>query len=72
MAKKPVRELRVMANKAQGKIEIIHLADGLPVCSIEFNQEQAEAHARVLIDAIEMINGPKSSLILPDQPAFNN
>lgn len=67
MAKEPTRELRVMANRNDSEIEVIHLADGLPVCSIKFDQEQAERHARTVIEAIEMLQGQKTSLRLPDK-----
>ncbi len=68
MAKTPVCELRIMANQGRREIEIIHLADGVPVASIKFNQEQAESHARQVIEAIEIINAQRSSLIVPGSP----
>jgi hypothetical protein len=54
---KPVNaELRVVAHKARQEIEIIYIADGSPVVSIAFNQEQAGQHARTMIEAIETLN----------------
>lgn len=56
MPHKPARELRVYANKQSGLIEIVMLRDGDLVDSISYTQEQAEHHARCLIDAIELVN----------------
>jgi hypothetical protein len=67
MPKEPERELRICANKQKGRIEIILLADGSPIGSVNFSQEQAEQHTRLLITAIEMLNDGKSKLILPGE-----
>lgn len=67
MPKAPEREMRVLVNKAARRIEVVMLSDGSPVGECNFTQEQAEHHARVLIDAIEMLNAGKPGLILPDK-----
>lgn len=66
MSKKPERELRILANKAVGLIEIVLLVDGSQAGSVSFTQEQAEHHARLLITAIEMVNEGKPKLFMPD------
>lgn len=66
MSKKAERELRILANKQKGVIEIVLLADGSPLGSIEFTQDQAERHTRLLITAIEMLHEGKPKIILPD------
>jgi hypothetical protein len=65
MPKEPERELRVMVNQGRREIDLVLLADGHPLGSIRFTQEQAENHARAVIEAIEMVNAAKSSIILP-------
>lgn len=66
MSRKPERELRILANKTTGLIEIVLLADGSQVGSVSFTQDQAEHHARLLITAIEMVNEGKPKLFMPD------
>jgi hypothetical protein len=46
MSKEPERELRVMVHPPKKLVELILLADGLPLGSVQFTQEQAENHAR--------------------------
>lgn len=67
MAKEPARELRIFANQQTGTIEIVVLADGSPVTSIAYTQEEAESHARQVIAAIEHVAAGKSRLILPEK-----
>lgn len=65
MTKAPEREIRVLANKAEGRIEIVCLSDGAKVYDINFTEEQAVQHARALVDAIEMVRAGKPKIILP-------
>ena len=70
----PERELRVLVNKAEKKIEIVGLTDGAVSYSIEFTLDRAEQHALALIEAIEMAHaahGSKKRLLTPGHPAFN-
>lgn len=72
--KQAERELRVMVNKAEKKIEIAGLTAGALSYSINFTLDQAERHARALIEAIEMVHAAHSTsrhAILPGSPAFN-
>jgi hypothetical protein len=67
MSKEPERELRVMVHPPKKLVELILLADGLPLGSVQFTQEQAENHARAVIDAIERLQ-QRRSLIVPGGP----
>jgi pyridoxal biosynthesis lyase PdxS len=67
MAKEPERMLTVYANPGKQQIEIILLADGSPIGSIIYTQDQAEQHARAVVEAIELVNQRKSSLLLPEK-----
>lgn len=64
--------MRFFANKNTGVIEVVLLADGLPLGSIAYTQEQAESFARQLVEAIEVVNAHRSrqpqkpSIILPE------
>jgi hypothetical protein len=69
MLKAPTREMRVYANRNAKKIEVILLADGLPLGSILWTEEEATQHARAVIEAIELVRGAKPSLILPENTA---
>lgn len=73
--KEPERELRVCANKAGGFVELVLVADGHVLGSVRFTQQQAEHHARCVIEAIEIVNvsGAKTpKLILPGMAGLPN
>lgn len=67
-AKAPHREMRFMANKDTGKIEVVLLYDGQVQGSILYTQEEAESFARQLVEAIEVVNANrKPGLIIPER-----
>lgn len=67
MAKDQKLELRVACHPGKRQMEVITLAGGSPIASIAFDQEQAEQHARAVIDAIEILQRQKSLLVLPER-----
>ena len=60
-------ELRTVAHKSSNTVEIVLIQDGHPIGSVCYTQEQAEQHARQVVEAIEIVNANKSKLILPER-----
>lgn len=67
MSRKPERELRYYVNQSTGIVEIVLLADGSPLGSIAYDQDQATRFCKGLVEAIETLNKRKIGLLVPEK-----